>query len=172
MRYRLLAIDQGSHACAAAYFTEASDVKPSSTDLFRRDGLPWVERMQYIAEQLLIASRTRAWIPDIVAIEDVVLHRNVQAVKVMSKTVGYLHRVVHELYPRARYIDINPSSTKAAARASMHRAASKDDIAHAVQVMTGLTGLSEDECDAIAVGWAAFGKLNTEHFARLAEQQA
>jgi Holliday junction resolvasome RuvABC endonuclease subunit len=172
MNQRLLSIDQGSIACAVAYF-DVDETRPSSTDLFRpKGGLPWLERMQYIAAELLRSARTRGWNPDVVAIEDVVLGRNVTGVKVMSMTRGYLYRVVGDLFPRIRYIDINPSSTKAAARASMRRAAAKDDIRWAVLQMTGLEGLSEDECDAIAVGWAAFGKLRERSYLELANQQA
>ncbi len=168
---RLLAIDQGSRACAVAYF-DVEETRPSSTDLFKpRESLPWLERMQYVAAELLRSARTRGWTPDVVAIEDVVLGRNVTGVKVMSMTRGYLYRVVGDLFPRIRYIDINPSSTKAAARASMRRVAAKDDIRWAVLQMTGLEGLSEDECDAIAVGWAAFGKLRERAFQELADRQ-
>lgn len=168
---RLLAVDPGSVALGVAYFEDASDVRPASTDLFVRDGLPWLERMQYIAAQLLLASRTRGWMPDVVAIEDVVLGINVKSTKTMSMTRGYLYRVIGELFPRARYIDINPSSTKAAAYSrAVHRAQAKSDIRHAVETMTGLRDLDENICDAIAVGWAAFGILNRESWERLVEQ--
>jgi hypothetical protein len=184
MNRRLLSIDQGSVACAVAYF-DVDETRPSSTDLFRpKGGLPWLERMQYIAAQLLASARTRGWQPDVVAIEDVVLHiqrdpgdgmgrtANVKTVLTMGETRGYLKRVVGELYPRARYIDIHPSSTKAAAGARGRRQDAKDDIRRAVEQLTRLEGLSEDECDAIAVGWAAFGQLRERAYVELANQQA
>lgn len=168
---RLLAVDQGSTVCGLAYF-DGDDVTPVSTDAIKPPSGPWVERMRYIAEQLQRTARVRGWQPDVVAIEDVVFGRSISAAVTMGETRGYLMRVAWELWPRARRVDIHPSSTKAAARARTSRLLAKDDTAHAVFTMTGLTGLSEDEADACAIGWAAFGKLNEAHWAELADDQA
>jgi Holliday junction resolvasome RuvABC endonuclease subunit len=166
---RLLAIDQGSVACGFAYFDD-DDVRPRSTDLIRpRASLPKTERMRYIADQLQQTARTRGWLPDVVAIEGVAFHRNVVTAISMGETRGYLLRVVDELFPRAIKRDVNPSSTKAAARARMTRDASKDDIAHAVAVMTGLAGLSQDEADAVCVGWAAFKIIREQRLVEMAD---
>jgi Holliday junction resolvasome RuvABC endonuclease subunit len=166
----LLAIDQGSRAVGFAYFA-GDDVKPASTDLVApRSGLPWIERMQYVDEQLRRCAGTRGWLPDVVAIEDVVFGRSIRDAVTMGENRGWLMRTTWELFPRARRIDIHPSTTKAAARARTARAVAKGDIARAVQVMTGLRDLSEDEADATAIGWAAFGKLREERFARLADE--
>lgn len=169
MKLRLLAIDPGSKAAGAAYFDD-DDTKPTSTDWFRRDGIPAQERMRYIAEQLGLAARSRAWVPDVIAVERVVLGLNTQTAVAMSQNRGYLLRVLDELFPRARYYDIYPASTKAAAMARGARAFAKDDTRHAIQVMTGLMGLGEDEYDAIAVGWAAFKKIREEHLVALADE--
>lgn len=179
MTVRLLAIDQGSKACGFAYFSR-DEVKPDATDVVTPPAGPWIERMKYVDEQLRVVARTRAWLPDVVAIEDVVLnvHRgpdgqmkmNPNTLVTMGETRGWLMRTVWELFPRARRIDINPQSTKAAARARTARVFAKGDIAHAVGAMTGLRGLTEDQCDAIAVGWAAFGKLAEERFAEYVDE--
>jgi Holliday junction resolvasome RuvABC endonuclease subunit len=168
MNIRLLAIDPGSRATGVAYFYD-DDIKPASTDWLRRDGIPAQERMRYIAEQFALAARTRGWIPDVVAIERVVLGRNVVSAVAMSENRGYLLRVLDELFPRARYYHVYPASTKAAALARGARAFAKDDTRRAVEIMTGLSGLGEDEYDAIAVGWAALGKLREERLVALAD---
>lgn len=169
MNLRLLAIDPGSKACGAAYFAD-DDIRPMSTDWFRRDGIPAQERMRYIAEQLGLAARSRAWLPDVVAVERVVLGLNVQSAVAMSQNRGYLLRVLDELFPRARYYDIYPASTKAAALARTQRGFAKDDTRRAVETMTGLEGLGEDVYDAIAVGWAAFKKIREEHLVAMADE--
>ena len=169
MNLRLLAIDPGSKATGAAYFSD-DDVRPTSTDWFRRDGIPAQERMRYIAEQLGLAARTRGWTPDVIAIERVVLGLNTQTAVAMSQNRGYLIRVLDELFPRARYLDIYPASTKAAAMARGARVFAKDDTRHAIEVMTGLTGLGEDEYDAIAVGWAAFKIMREQRLVVMADE--
>jgi Holliday junction resolvasome RuvABC endonuclease subunit len=166
---RLLAIDQGSTVCGFAYF-DGNDVTPASTDAIAPPKGPWIERMRYIAEQLRRCARTRDWLPDVVAIEDVVFGRSIKDAVTMGETRGYLMRVVWELFPSARRIDIHPSTTKAAARARTARVFAKDDTAHAVAVMTGLRDLTEDEADACAIGWAAFGKLNEQRWSEMADE--
>lgn len=167
-------MDPGSRAIGFAYF-DGDDVRPTATDAIRPpSGAAWIERMKYIDDQLRQAARARAWLPDVVAIEDAVLniHRgpsgaskmNPQALVTMGETRGWLLRTVWELFPRARRIDINPQSTKAAARARTARIVAKGDIAHAVATMTGLRDLTEDEADACAIGWAAYAKLREEQF--------
>jgi Holliday junction resolvasome RuvABC endonuclease subunit len=165
--YRLLAIDPGSKACGAAYFAD-DDVRPTSTDWFRRDGIPAQERMRYIAEQLGIAACTRRWTPDVIAIERVVLGLNIQTAVAMSQNRGYLLRVLDELFPRARYLDIYPASTKAAAMARGARAFAKGDTRRTVEVMTGLT-LPEDVADAVAIGWAAFKIIREQRLVEMAD---
>lgn len=168
MKLRLLAIDPGSRATGVAYFHD-DDIKPTSTDWFRRDGFPAQERMRYIAEQLEVAARSRGWLPDVIAIERVVLGRNIVSAVAMSENRGYLLRVLDMLFPRARYYHVYPASTKAAALARGARAFAKDDTRRAVEVMTELRGLGEDEYDAIAIGWAAFGKLREERLIDMAD---
>lgn len=162
----LLAIDQGSRAAGFAYF-DGDDVRPASTDCITApSGAPWIERMKYVDDQLRRVARTRGWLPDVVAIEDVVFGRSIRDALTMGETRGWLMRTVWELFPRARRIDINPQSAKAAARARTARIVAKGDIAHAVATMTGLRDLSEDEADACAIGWAAFAKFRAEQFER------
>jgi Holliday junction resolvasome RuvABC endonuclease subunit len=169
MKLRLLAVDPGSKATGVAYFHD-DDTKPTSTDWFRRDGIPSQERMRYIAEQLAIAARTRGWTPDVIAVERVVMGVNTQTAVAMSQNRGYLLRVLDEVFPRARYYDIYPASTKAAAMARGARAFAKDDTRRAIEVMTGLTGLGEDEYDAIAVGWAAFKIIREQRLVEMADE--
>lgn len=168
MNIRMLAIDPGSRATGVAYFHD-DDIRPSSTDWLRRDGIPAQERMRYIAGQLAVVARARDWTPDVVAIERVVLGRNIVTAVAMSENRGYLLRALDELFPNARYYHVYPASTKAAARARGMRMVAKDDTRRAVEVMTGLVGLGEDEYDAIAVGWAALGKLREERLVQLAD---
>lgn len=166
----LLAIDPGSKATGVAYFDHDDDIRPASTDWIRRDGIPAQERMRYIAEQLAHTAAARKWDPDVVAIERVVLGVNVSSAVAMSENRGYLLRALDVLFPRARYYHVYPASTKAAALARGARAFAKGDTRHAVEVMTGLHDLGEDVYDAIAVGWAAFGKLREERFAEMADE--
>ncbi|HEV8670981.1 MAG TPA: crossover junction endodeoxyribonuclease RuvC [Candidatus Limnocylindria bacterium] len=167
----LLAIDQGSKACGVAYFA-GNDVTPAHTDLFRRDGIPWLERMHYIAGELTKVAAARFWNPDVVAIEDVAVWMNTRTALQMAEARGYLKRVVHELFPRARYVDVNPSTTKAAAGASGARVRAKLQIMRAVEMATGMRELSEDQADAIAIGWAAFGILQRARLEELGRDRA
>jgi Holliday junction resolvasome RuvABC endonuclease subunit len=166
---KLLAIDPGSKATGVAYF-DGNDVRPRDIDWIRRDGIPTQERMRYIADQLARAARAHAWEPDVVAIERVVLGINVKTAVDMSENRGYLLRALDVMYPRARYLHIYPASTKAAARAATSRLAAKRDTQWAVEQMTGLRDLGEDVADAIAVGWAAFGKMNELRWEALADE--
>jgi Holliday junction resolvasome RuvABC endonuclease subunit len=178
---RILAIDKGSNECGFAYL----DGDEVTTDLMRpKSGLPWAERMDYIAEQLIHASYARSWAPDVVAIEDVVLYvrrfrrdndtvettANVKTVLTMGETRGYLMRLIRELFPNARIIDIHPSETKAATGAPRDRIGAKAHTMRVVAAALGRDDLSFDEADAVAVGWAARAKLDREHLERLANQ--
>lgn len=176
MRTRILAIDQGSNACGFAYLDGDAVV---TTDRMTPKGTwPWAEKMDYIAEQLIHAVFTRKWEPDVVAIEDVVLyvHRveglgvtaNVKSVLTMGETRGYLKRLVRELFPRARIIDVHPSETKAATGAPRARDDAKAHTKRVVGAHLNRRDITEDEADAVAIAWAAQAKLRTEQFARLA----
>jgi hypothetical protein len=54
--------------------------------------------MDYIAAELERSARTRGWIPDVVAIESVAVHRSayVSTALVMAETRGYLKRIFRE----------------------------------------------------------------------------
>jgi len=157
----LLALDPSSTSCGAAYFI---DERPIATDRFRpKASLPWAERMDYIAEQLAKSSATREWLPDIVAIEDTVFARSVRDAITMGATKGYLLRIVRELYPRARIFPVHPASVRAAMSAPRSRAGAKAKFALVAAAMApDIEVTSEDEADALAVGWAALGKLREE----------
>lgn len=164
---RLLAVDQGSKACGFAYF-EGEELK--DTDVLRpRESLPWAERMDYIADQLTRGARTRGWIPDVVGVESAVVWRNVKTALIMGETRGYLKRVIRELFPRARIVDVSPSETKSAVGAGPTRDAAKRRTELVVSSMTGRKGLREDEYDAVAIGWAVITRLRRENLERLAE---
>lgn len=173
MNVRILAIDQGSVSCGFAYL---DDDRVVDTDVLRpKASMPWAERMDYIAEQLVRGSRTRGWIPDVVGIESVVFAKNVRTALSMGETRGYLKRVVRELYPRARLVDVSPSETKAAVGAGRDRDGAKRRTELVVSSMTGLNGLREDEYDAVAIGWAVLTRLRRErleHSADPGEQTA
>jgi len=68
----MLAVDQGSVSCGLAFFEDAELI-----DLRNATGGsgPWAERMARIAIQIRnLAAASPDWSPDIVAVEDVVLH--------------------------------------------------------------------------------------------------
>jgi Holliday junction resolvasome RuvABC endonuclease subunit len=161
----LLAIDPSSTSCGVAYFLEE---RPISTDRFRPKGsLPWAERLDYIAAELLRSSSTHSWIPDVVAIEDTVFAKSVSAAITMGKTNGYLMRIVRELYPDARVFPVHPASVRAAMSAPRGRAGAKAKFALvAAAIAPHLEAASEDERDALAIGWAALGKLRLETLER------
>lgn len=162
---RILAIDQGANACGLA-FLEGDHVL--AVDVIKpKSGLPWAERMDYIAGELTHwFCSTPERTPDVVAIESVVVWKNVRVTMAMSETRGYLKRVVRELFPRARLMDINPSETKGAVGAGVRRKASKDRTVRVVEAMTGRRDLTEDQADAVAIAWAARTKLQTEKWER------
>lgn len=161
MKPRLLAIDPSSTSLGVAYFLEERTV---STDRFKpKADLPWAERMDYIAEQLKRSSTTRGWDPDIVAIESTVFARSVSAAITMGATRGYVLRIVRELYPRARIFDVHPATVRAAMSAPRSRVGAKAKFALVAAAMAPHIDIaSEDEADAIAIGYAAFGKLREE----------
>lgn len=169
----LLAIDPSSSSCGVAYFTDElltapNEPRPIATDRFRpKASLPWAERMDYIAEQLAAAAIARAWTPDVVAIEDTVFARNVSSAITMGATKGYLLRIVRERFPRARIFDVHPATVRAAMSAPRSRAGAKDKFARVAAAMAPhLEAASEDERDALAIGWAALGKLREEALGR------
>lgn len=175
---RILAIDQGSNECGFAYLVGTA----VTTDVMTpRASWPWAERMDFIAEQLVHAAHARGWEPEVVAIEDVVLHvrrveglgvtANVKSVLTMGETRGYLKRLIRELWPQARIIDISPSSTKAATGAPRARDDAKAHTKRVVGAFLNRRDLTEDECDAVAVGWAAQAKIAGERMETLAESQ-
>lgn len=175
---RILAVDQGSKACGFAYL-EGTAV---TTDVMTpREAWPWAERMDFIAEQLIHATHARKWEPEVVAIEDVVLHvhkvdglgvtANVKTVLTMGETRGYLKRLVRELWPNARIIDISPSSTKAATGAPRARDEAKAHTKRVVGAALHRRDITEDEADAVAIGWAAQARLESERLDRLAGEQ-
>jgi Holliday junction resolvasome RuvABC endonuclease subunit len=161
VQVNLLAIDPSSSSCGAAYFV---DEKPIGTDHFRpKTTLPWAERMDYIAGELTKSSSTRGWLPDIVAIEDTVFARSVSAAITMGETRGYILRIVRELFPSARIFDVHPATVRAAMNAPRSRVGAKAKFALvAAALAPHLETTSEDERDALAIGWAALGKLREE----------
>lgn len=170
---KLLAIDPSSTSCGAAYFTDEllthpNEPRPISTDRFKpKAALPWAERMDYIAGELARSSSTRSWRPDIVAIEDTVFARSVSAAITMGATKGYLLRIVRELFPDARIFPVHPATVRAAMSAPRSRSGAKAKFALVAEAMAPhLTTASEDERDALAIGWAALGKLREEAMGR------
>lgn len=157
----LLAIDPSSTSCGAAYFEED---RPIATERFRpKTTHGWAERMDYIAGELARSARARGWSPDVVAIEDTVFARSVGAAITMGETRGYILRMVRELFPRARLLDVHPASVRAAMSAPRSRAGAKAKFALvAAAVAPHLEASSEDERDAIAIGYTALGKLREE----------
>src|SRR6267378_2588953 len=88
----------------------------------------------FAAGELAKVAVVRFWDPDVVAIEDVAVWMNTRTALQMAEARGYLKRVVHELFPRARYLDVNPSTTKAAAGASGPRDQAKVTIRRMVEI--------------------------------------
>ena len=157
----LLAIDPSSSSCGVAFF---EGDRPTATDRFRpKASLPWAERLDYIAGELARSSSTRGWDPDVVAIEDTVFARSVSAAITMGATKGYLLRIVRELFPRARIFPVHPATVRAAMSAPRGREGAKAKFALVAAAMAPhLETASEDERDALAVGWACLGKLREE----------
>jgi len=150
----LLAIDPGSEVCAFAYLVDgavlATDaVTPAAS-------LTWLESMEYIAEQLDRGVRTRQWQPDAIAIESVVFWRSASSALTHGMTIGFLARVVSELFPRTRWIEVNLSTIarelglKANARREERKAAARERF-------PGLR--TQDEADAAAIGITALAML-------------
>lgn len=116
---------------------------------------PWDVRMGRIAGQIQALARASEWSPDIIAVEDVVLHsgwlrkesrrRNAgdanpallpdpdadrggpgpQTLKIMSETRGYLRVVFGTCWPAARIRDVHPSRVRGVIGAGSRRAAAK-----------------------------------------------
>jgi Holliday junction resolvasome RuvABC endonuclease subunit len=154
---KLLAIDPGSLAIGFAYFIDG-DLR--QTDLIRpKSTLSWLERMGYIADQLGRGALARAWSPDVVAIEKVAAHRNVSTALTMSMTIGYVARVIDELYPRCQWIEMSKAATchviglKGNARREERQRAAAE---HFPQLA------SQDEADAAVVGIAALEEIGGE----------
>ena len=153
---RLLAIDQGSRDCGAAYFT---DDRVEWTRRFSPpDGWPWGRRMRWITDALR-AQLSDQEPPDVVAIEDVMFGVNAKTAVTMGEARGWFLCALDHWYPGIRAMAIHPSTVKSAIAAPRSRAGAKQHTKWAVEALTGLTGLSEDECDAIAVGLAAINEL-------------
>jgi len=163
---RLLAVDQGSVSLGLAFFTgrELIDTRVIKA---RPLAAPWDQRMRTIAHDIITLGKlSPGWTPDLIAIEDVVLHRglrsNPKTLAVMAQTRGYLARVYDELYPFARRIAISPQRVKSSVGAPQRRARAKQHIGWAVEALTGRSGLEEDEADAVALGYAALEQLRVE----------
>lgn len=148
---RLLAIDPGSQDIGFAYFVDGELVR---TDLVRGRG-GRLERLHYIGDQLATGARTRGWLPDVVAVEDIYIGRSAGTALRMAKTIGYLERVLYELFPRTswRYIPrpriCMALGLKGNAKGDVKRAAARGRFPQVT---------SQDECDAAAVGIAALGE--------------
>lgn len=164
---RILAIDQGSKSCGLAYLED--DVVHWTTVIRPRAALPWAERMDNIAAQIAVFSKARMYEPDVIAVESVVVWRNVRTALVMGETRGYLFRVIRELFPLARLVNVSPSETKAAVGAGRSRDAAKRRTRLVVEAMTHRPDLSEDEADAVAIGLAVIEILRREQLERAEE---
>jgi len=153
---RLLAIDQGSRDCGAAYFT---DDRVEWTRRFSPpDGWPWGRRMRWITDALR-AQLSDQEPPDVVAIEDVMFGVNAKTAVAMGEARGWFLCALDYWYPGIRAMAIHPSTVKSAVAAPRSRAGAKQHTKWAIEALTGLTGLSEDEADAVAIGLAAINEI-------------
>jgi Holliday junction resolvasome RuvABC endonuclease subunit len=144
----LLAIDPGSEQVAFAYFV---DGRLQRTDLIRAAGAR-LERLHYIGEQLERGVRTRGWRPDVVAVEEIYVGRNAVTALRMANTVGYLERVIFELFPRTEWKRIHRA--KICHALGLKGNAKGDEKRQAARAKYPGLG-SQDEADAAAVGLAA-----------------
>jgi hypothetical protein len=144
----LLAIDPGSQHVAFAYFV---DGKLERSDVIHASGSR-LERLHYIGEQLERGARTRGWMPDVVAVEEVYIGRSAGTALTMANTIGYLERVIFELYPRTVWRRI--TRPRICWALGLKGNAGGEDKRRAARDRFPELG-SQDECDAAAVGLAA-----------------
>lgn len=158
---RLLAIDQGSNDCGVAMF-EGDRVSWTKL-LSPPEGWSWLQRMRWITDALRLELAERGGDqPAVVAIEDVVAHSghpNLQGLVAMAEARGWLMCAVSYWFSGVRQIAVHPSKVKSAVGAPQSRDRAKQHIRWAVESLTGLTGLSQDECDAVCIGLAAQNEI-------------
>lgn len=164
---KLVAIDPGSSAAAAAFFVDGRCI---GTALARARGdPPWLERIGQIVAQLIGALDSVGALerpPDVIAIEDIALgigHKaNVRSFATMAMSRGYLMAELVRVAPSARILSVNVAEVRAAVSAPRGRAAAKRHFRIAVEALTNLKPGSQDEVDAVCVGLAALNKLRRE----------
>jgi len=170
---RLLAIDQGSLDCGAAYFD--GDRVEWTRRFSPPDGWPWGRRMRWITDALR-AQLSDQEPPDVVAIEDVVAHRghpNLQSLVTMGECRGWLACAVEHWYPGIRQMAIAPATVRAAAGAPRDRAGALRRYQVVASYMLGGAKVSEDESAAVCIGLAAQAELrHAELLARAGIQPA
>lgn len=151
-KLRLLAVDQGSMDLGLAFLEGERVVwtkrlSPTGT-------WSWQRRMRWITDEMreLLAQGAP---PEVLAIEDVAFGVNASTAITMGKALGWLMCALEYWYPGVRSLAVHPGTVRAAVGAPRSRAGAKDQIRRAVEALTGLKGLSEDECDAVVIGLAA-----------------
>lgn len=162
---RLLAVDQGSAECGLAFF---SDRELIDLRIARGRGPDRSRRMESIGQQIRELAAVSDWYPDVIAIEDVVMHRghpNPRSVMAMAETRGFLASLFGGIYPGARQRAIHPARVRSVIGAPRDRAGAKARNRWALETMSGWSGpATQDECDAFVVGLAALEELRLERW--------
>lgn len=189
MTTRLLAVDQGSVACGLACF-EGPDLVDVRVVIGR--GRHWQARIDAITAGIRRLAAESDWTPDVIAIEDIVLHSSWTAASrppsgygqnvvperphgrrgagpktlvLMAQTRYALTSLFREIWPGARIVNVHPSRTKSAVGAPTGRVAAKAHTKRAFELISGWSGdVTEDEADAWSIGLAAIAQLRLERF--------
>jgi Holliday junction resolvasome RuvABC endonuclease subunit len=186
---KLLAIDESSSACGFAYFE--ADERPLWTRVITARGDSWRHRMRSITATLRpmikLEELTR---PDVVAIEDAVVARprpkrtaadeldtlfdidrpvssaNPMTGVKMGECRGWLMAHIDSLWPDTRIISVAPAKVRAAAGLSAFARRDESKVRYRIVAEAMLPGrvMSEDECDSILIGLAAFTQLREERW--------
>ncbi len=150
---RILAVDPGSIACAVVMFNGERPVWAGVAEAKQKN--EWHTRLSTMAADLEEILEDVA-APDLIAIEKVVAHMNLGVAITMAMTVGYLTRVLQVRYPLAFWVEVPKASVchavgiKGNARRKERQEAAKAKF----------KWVSQDACDAGAVGLAAFRMLD------------
>lgn len=167
---RLLAVDQGSSECGLAFFTDRALI---DLRVARGRGPDRSRRMESIGQQIRELAAVSDWYPDVIAIEDVVMHRghpNPRSVMAMAETRGFLASLFGGIYPGVRQLAIHPARVRSVIGAPRDRIGAKARNRWALETMSGWKGpATQDEADAYVIGLAALEQLRAEDLERMAK---
>lgn len=166
---RLLGVDQGSAECGLAFFSDRQLIDLRAA---RGRGPDRGLRTASIAQQIRELAAVSDWRPDVIAIEDVVMHRghpNPRSAMAMAETRGFLTALFGGIYPGVRQMAIHPARVRSVIGAPRDRAGAKARNRWALETMSGWTEpATQDEADAYVIGLAALEQLRVEEMQQMA----